>query len=172
MAGTRQAVIQSRLRDRYVLRWCADFVASALLWTSCWSLACFDFVAGAVSHDSWTCGSFSEVGGNIERKLRFGVLRLSFGSALAAKRLARAARVNLEALTSWQAKYFVDLEAQISWQAQHFVNLEVQISRRVWRRIANLEVQIVTHAPSDARSHAHALSHACFYVSFHMRARL
>ena len=50
-----------------------------------------DFVAGVVNRNFWTCGSFSEVGGSLERKLPFGVLMLS-GSALAANRLGRAVR--------------------------------------------------------------------------------
>ena len=40
----------------------ADFMASAALWRW-WSPARSHFVAGAVNHDLWTCGSFSEFGG-------------------------------------------------------------------------------------------------------------
>ena len=29
-----------------------------------------DFVSGALNRDFWTCGSFSELGGSLERKLR------------------------------------------------------------------------------------------------------
>ena len=49
-----------------------------------------DSVTGAVNRDFSTCGPFSEVGGSLARKLRFGILMLSL-EALAVKRLGRAA---------------------------------------------------------------------------------
>ena len=49
---------------------------AAVLWTWWWSSARSDFVAGAVIRDFWTCGSFSEIWGSVERKLRFGILVL------------------------------------------------------------------------------------------------
>ena len=41
-----------------------------------------DFVAGAVKRDFWICGSLSEIGGSLERKLRFGILMLSLEKLL------------------------------------------------------------------------------------------
>ena len=52
---------------------------------------CTDFAAGAVSRDCWTCGSFSEIGGSLEKAALWHP-DVVFGSALAANRLGRAAQ--------------------------------------------------------------------------------
>ena len=45
-----------------------------------------------MNRDLWTCGSLSEFGGFIERKLRFGILMLSFNTLLLRNALASASR--------------------------------------------------------------------------------
>ena len=79
----------------------------------------------AVNRHFWTRGLFSDTGGSLARKLRFGIWVLSLEAFLQRNTLAGLRRVNLEVQISWQAQHFVNLKVQISRQAQRFVNLEV-----------------------------------------------
>ena len=78
-------------------------------------------MAGVVNRDFWTCGLFSEIGGGLERKLRFGIWMLSLEVRIA---LAGLRDVKLEVQISQQAQHFVDLEVQILWQVPYFEDLE------------------------------------------------
>ena len=77
--------------------------------------ALVSFLTGAVNRDFSTCGSFSEIGGSLARKLCFGILMLSLQEAF----LRQNALAGLR---------YVNLEVQISWQAQHFVTSKAQQS--------------------------------------------
>ena len=95
-------------------------------------------MAGAVTRDFWTCGSFAEIGGSLKRKPRFGILVLSLEVLLLRIALAGLRGVNLDAQISWQAQCFVDLAVMISWQAQHFVDLDAWIS---WQGLFFLDLR-------------------------------
>ena len=55
-----------------------------------------NFVTGAAKRDFWTCGSLSEIGGSLARKLRFGILMLSLEALLRRNALSGLRHVNLE----------------------------------------------------------------------------
>ena len=67
-------------------------------------------MTGVVNRDFWTCGSFSEIGGTLAQKLRFGILMLSLEALLGQNALAGLRHVNLEMRMSWQAQHFVNLK--------------------------------------------------------------
>ena len=68
-----------------------------------------NFVTGAVNRDFSTCGSFSDIGGSLARKLRFGIWMLSLEAFLRRSAFTELPHVNLEVPISWQAQDFVFL---------------------------------------------------------------
>ena len=96
----------------------------AALGTRWCSSARSNFVTGAVNCELWTCGSFSEIGGRLARKLRFGILMLSLEALLRQNRHSTCHRFRGRAASKCrrlQAQHLVNLDARISWPAQHFV---------------------------------------------------
>ena len=102
---------------------CVDlFVAGAAIWTWWCSSVCSDFVAGALKHDPWTCGSFSKNRAKPRAKAAF------WNFDIVVNALARLRYVSIDAQISWQAQRFVNLEVQISWQASRPLDLELLIT--------------------------------------------